>query len=214
VADGERGQLIRIWRTPFSTNVERISLALGHKGLEAETIDVDQEDRSEVVRVSGQELVPVADFDGEIVADSPAILRRLEELYPDPPLWPAEPSHRAGVDIFIDWFNRVWKLAPNAIAAELERAEPDEARIEELSAELRYGLGLFEGLLSGSNYLLGPSFTAGDCVAFPFLKYAAMREPDDDELFHRVLEDYQPLGEDHPNLTAWIARVDGHPRAF
>lgn len=205
--------MIRVWQIPFSTNVERVSLALGHKGLSAETIDVDPEDRSELVRVSGQELVPVAEIEGQIVADSPAILRRLDELYPEAPLWPAEPCHRARVDIFIDWFNRVWKLAPNAIADELEIASPDEPRIQELAAEMRQGLGLFEGLLSGSDYLLGDSLTAGDCVAFPFLKYAAVRDPADDELFHRVLEDYQPL-DGHPKLAAWIARVDSHPRAF
>ena len=61
----------------------------------------------------------MAEIEGEIVADSPAILRRLEEL-PRSAAVAGGASHRVGVDIFIDWFNRVWKLAPNAIAAELE----------------------------------------------------------------------------------------------
>ena len=205
---------IRVWLIPFSTNVERVSLALAYKGLEAEAVPVDPGDRSEVLRVSGQELVPVAELGGEIVADSPAILRRLEELHPEPPLWPSEPSHRAGVDIFIDWFNRVWKVAPNAIAAELEGGSPDAERISELAAEMSHALELFEDLLAGSEFLLGDTLTAGDCVAFPFLKYAAIRDPADDELFHRVLEDYQQLGESHPNLRAWIERVDALPRAL
>jgi hypothetical protein len=29
---------VRIWRIPFSTNVERVALALGHKGLTAEWV--------------------------------------------------------------------------------------------------------------------------------------------------------------------------------
>jgi glutathione S-transferase len=33
--------MLRIYRIPYSTNVERVALALGHKGLEAEWIDVD-----------------------------------------------------------------------------------------------------------------------------------------------------------------------------
>lgn len=206
--------MIRVWLIPFSTNVERVSLALGHKGLDAEVVEVDPADRSDVERVSGQDLVPVAEIDGEVVADSTAILRRLEQLHPRPPLWPEQPSWRAGTDVFIEWFNRVWKVAPNGIAAELERDEPEGARIDELAAELRGGLRLFEALLDGSDYLLGPALSAADCVAFPFLKYAAMRDPADDELFHRVLEDYQPLGDAHPNLRAWIERVNAHPRAF
>jgi glutathione S-transferase len=73
---------------------------------------------------------------------------------------------------------------------------------------------LFESLLDGRPYLFGDTLSAADCVAFPFLKYAAIRDPADDELFHRVLEDYQPLGDAHPQLAAWIERVNGHPRAF
>ena len=33
--------MIRVWRIPFSTNVERVALALGHKGLDVEWIEVD-----------------------------------------------------------------------------------------------------------------------------------------------------------------------------
>ena len=206
--------MIRVWLIPFSTNVERVSLALGHKGLEAEPVDVSPENRGEVQRVSGQDLVPVADLDGEIVADSTAILRRLEDLHPDPPLWPGDRSARAETDIFIEWFNRVWKLPPNEIASEIERGAPDQFTLDRCAGEMEEALGRFESLLDRRDYLLGDSFSAADCVAFPFLKYAALRDPADDELFHRVLEDYQRLGDDHPNLTAWIERVNAHPRAF
>ena len=206
--------MIRVWLIPFSTNVERVSLALAHKGLEAEPIEVSPDDRSEVGRVSGQDLVPVADLDGEIGADSTAILRRLEELHPDPPLWPAAAAARAETDVFIDWFDRVWKGPPNEIAAEIERGSPDQFALDRSAGQLEAALTLFESLLDGRPYLLGDSLSAADCVAFPFLKYAAMREPEDDELFHRVLDQYQPLGDDHPNLSAWIERVNGHPRAF
>ena len=206
--------MIRVWVIPFSTNVERVSLALGHKGVAAEPVVVDPVDRSEVVRVSGQELVPVADFDGEVVADSPAILRRLEELHPDPPLWPAAPSRRAELDVFIDWFNRVWKVAPNAIAEMLEGDAADQFAIDAHAAEMAASLRAFEALLDGRRYLLGDALSAADCIAFPFLKYAATRDPADDELFHRVLDEYQQLDDAHPNLTAWIERVDAHPRAL
>ena len=206
--------MIRVWLIPFSTNVERVSLALAHKGLEAEPVEVSPDDRGEVGRVSGQDLVPVVDFDGEIVADSPAILRRLEELHPDPPLWPAEASGRAEMDIFIDWFNDVWKGPPNQIAAEIERGSPDQFVLDRCSGQLEAALVRFEALLDGRSYMLGDSLSAADCIAFPFLKYAAMRDPEDDELFHRVLEQYQPLGDEHPNVSAWIERVNGHPRAF
>ena len=202
---------LRIWRIPFSTNVERVALALGHKGIAVEWIDVDPADRSEVERVSGQPLVPVLDDGGTIISDSPAILEHLERRFPDPPLYPRDPPRRAEARIFVDWFNRVWKRPPNLIAAELEKPEPDRAEIERLGARMGEALDLFEDLLDGRDYLLG-EFGIADCVAFPFLKYARGLPPGDDELFHQMLLEHQPL-EGHPRVTAWLERVDAHPRA-
>jgi glutathione S-transferase len=206
--------VIRVWTTPFSTNAERVALAVAKKGVAAEPVEVAADNRGDVMRVSGQQLVPVADFEGEIVADSPAILRRLEELHPDPPLWPPPGPRRAELDIFIDWFNRVWKVAPNAIAEAIEGGASDQFAIDAHAAEMSAALVAFEALLDGRAYLFGEELSAADCIAFPFLKYAAVRDPADDELFHRVLEEYQPLGDDHPNLRAWIERVNALPRAF
>ena len=51
-------------------------------------------------------------------------------------------------------------------------------------------------------------------TAFPFLKYAVLGlPPGDDELFHRVLVEHQPLGDGHPRLEDWVRRVDTRPRA-
>jgi len=204
---------LRVYRIPYSTNVERVALAAGHKGLEVEWVDVDPADRSPVEAVSGQSLVPVLVDGDEVVADSPAIVALLEERFPEPPLYPADGPRRAEVEIFVDWFNRVWKRPPNAIADELERPEPDVALVAELSAEMRAALDRFEMLLAGRDYLFG-EFGAADCIAFPFLKYAVFGLPaDDHELFHRVLVDHMPLGDRYPRLTAWVKRVDEHPRA-
>jgi glutathione S-transferase len=205
--------VIRLYRAEWSTNCERVGLALAHKGLEIESVLIDYADRSPVEEVSGQGLVPVIEDEGRVVNDSRAILAYLEESYPDPPLFPADPARRAEVEVFGDWFERVYKAAPNAIEAELERDDPDRAAIERWSAEMRERLDLFERLLEGRDYLFG-EFGAADCLAYPFLKYAAGRDPADDELFHRILEEHQPLGDDHPRLAAWIARVAERPRAY
>lgn len=189
-----------------------MTLALAHKGLEAEAVEVDPRNRSVVREVSGQDLVPVVELDGPIVAESTAILRRLEELQPEPRLFPAEAARRAELDVFLDWFNRVWKRPPNEIEAELARPEPDDRRIRRLGAEMAGSLELFEGLLDGRDHLFGP-FSAADCAAFPFLKYALLEvEPGDDEPFHTILVDNLPLA-GRSRVEAWIRRVDERPRA-
>jgi glutathione S-transferase len=205
--------MLRLFRAPFSTNVERVALALAHKGLEAEPVVISYADRSPVVEVSGQGLVPVLVDDDVVVPDSVAILRYLEEKWPDPPLFPRDPARRAELDVFLDWFNEVWKVAPNAIEAELERDDPDHARVKELGARMHDSLDLFERLLDGRDHLFGDDLSAADCAAFPFLKYAKLRDPEDDELFHRILEDNLQLDGGYPRVSAWVDRVNERPRA-
>jgi glutathione S-transferase len=205
--------VIRLFRAPFSTNVERVALALAHKGLDVESVVIDYADRSPVVEVSGQPLVPVIVDDGRVVADSTTILRYLEETRPDPPLFPRDRARRAEMDVFLEWFNEVWKAPPNAIEAELEKPEPDRERIAALSARMGAWLDVFEAMLDGRDYLFG-EFSAADCAAFPFLKYARFRDPADDELFHLILEKHQRLDGAHPRLAAWIDRVNERRRAY
>jgi glutathione S-transferase len=196
--------MIRVWRVPFSTNVERVSLARAHKGLDAEWVEVQYDDRTEIRRVSGQELVPVLEHDGRVIADSPVILRYLDELQPDPPLWPREPARRAEVDVFVDWFNRLWKRPPNLIADGKGDAAKYGPRITE-------SLDLFESLLDGRDFLFGDELGVADVIAYPFLKYAVIWEDGDEHEFHRILQHWLPI-DGHPRVEAWIHRVNALPR--
>lgn len=197
--------LIRCFRIPFSTNVERVALAAGHKGVPIEWIDVDPEQRSPVEEVSGQSLVPVLVAGDEVLPDSPRILDWLEERFPEPPLVPSDPARRAEVRIFADWFNRVWKTFPNGINDGV-----GDAAIH--ASEMRRAVGLFEALLDGRDFLFG-AFGLADVTAFPFLKYASLGlPPGDEDPFHTVLVDHMPLETDSP-LHAWVARIDALPRS-
>lgn len=205
-------RVLRVYRIPFSTNVERVSLALAHKGLDVEWEDVDPADRGPVERLSGQPLVPVLVHDERVLADSTVILHYLEELQPEPPLFPRDDARRAELEVFLDWFNRVWKRPPNEIEAERATAEPDGERIDALGRELTGSLQLFEAMLAGRDYLFG-EFSAADCAAFPFLKYGLIVDEADTEEFHLILREYLALDGRYPRLEAWIGRVDAHPRA-
>jgi glutathione S-transferase len=203
--------MLRLYRFPYSTNVERVALALAHKGLEVESVSIDPADRAPLRAVSGQDLVPVL-VDGEtIVTDSTRILHHLEERFPDPPLFPADPARAAEVEIFLDWFNRAWKREPNLITDAIERGEGDSADVARWAGRMQRRLDLFEGLLADRDHLFG-AFGAADCIAWPFLRYAVAIDPDDDELFHRVLNERLDLGDGHPRLRAWIERVGERPQ--
>jgi glutathione S-transferase len=205
----QRWRVLRVHRIPHSTNVERVALALGHKGLDVEWVDHDPADRTAIRTLSGQDLVPVMELDGEVVTDSSRIVERIERYAPDPPLYPRDPAQLATVDVFIQWFDEVWKRPPNEIEAELGRSEPDRARIAALAARMAGWQLVFERLLSDRDYLFGP-FGAADVCAFPFLRYATGRPPGDDEPFHIVLEENLGL-EGSPRLRDWIDRMAQRP---
>jgi glutathione S-transferase len=201
--------VIRVHRIPFSTNVERVALACGHKRIVVNWVDHDPSDRSAIVALSGQELVPVLEGADEIIADSPAILEWLEARFPDPPLFPREPARGVEVRLAIDWFNRVWKGPPNELAAGVGRPRADVLR-----RVITGRLGWFEDLLDGRDHLAGDELGALDCTVFPFLKYPVLGLPEgDDEPFHRVLVDTMDLRDGFPRLRAWVYRVDARPRA-
>ena len=201
---------MRVHRIPFSTNVERVALACAHKGIAVDWVDHDASDRSAIRALSGQDLVPVAETPDGVLHDSPVILEWLERAHPDPPLLPADPARRAEVRCFVDWFNLVWKRAPNALAAD----PPPGAAIARMHAATMSGhLDRFEELLTGRRYLLGDALTLADVTAFPFLKYPVLGRADDDaDPFHAVLVDAMPV-HDRPSLRAWVARMDALPRA-
>ena len=137
------------------------------------------------------------------------IVAYVDELVPQPPLYPREDARYAEMMIFIEWFDRVWKVAPNQIAAELQAENPDHMLIIALGREMRLALDGFEALLSGRKFLMGSELSAADCAVFPFVKYALHRDPVDGEPYHRMLDDYQELdGDDHMRLRSWIERID------
>ncbi len=195
---------MRLWQIPYSTNVERVALALAHKGLEAEPVVVDPDDRGPIRELTGQDHVPVLEHDGEVIWDSPRILAHLESAFPQAPLLPEDRARRQEILVFCDWFNRVWKLAPNAL---VDGFEPD------LAAELRGSLDRFEDLLDGRDFLFGSEMTLADVTAFPFLKYGWVHDPDDDEPFHQVLAEHLALDPKHAVLRIWVERMDAFPRA-
>lgn len=201
--------MLRCHRIPLSTNVERVSLAAGLKGVAIDWVDHDPADRSALRALSGQDLVPVLETgDGTVLHDSPQILLWLEERHPDPPLLPADPGDRAEVLAFCDWFNHVWKRPPNAIDAHRRAGRPDDARTAAWGAQLRAAQGWFDALLQDRAFLFGDAPSLADVTAYPFLKFTTA--PEDDDLFHGVLCEHLP-GE-YPSLEAWLDRCSALPR--
>jgi maleylpyruvate isomerase len=201
---------MRLHGIPHSTNVHRVRLALGLKGLRAELVDHPVEDRSAIRALSDQDLVPVLETgDGRILTDSMPIVAWIDATWPDagPRLYPDGTTE---IPAFVAFFNHVWKLPPNAIDAEQQSAAPDRDRIAALAQQLRGWQHGFEALLADRPFLMSADApTAADVCAYPFLRFTTSSDPEDDDLFHGVLLTHLPGA--FPNLAAWIDRMAAFP---
>src|SRR5271169_6231573 len=80
-------KLYQFLGSPFCAKVRKL---LAFKGVEFEVVEIDYLERKELLVASGQIMVPAVTFDNsETVVDSARIALRLEELYPEPTIFPA-----------------------------------------------------------------------------------------------------------------------------
>lgn len=79
---------------------ERVRIVLNLKGIGYEYVAIESP-RSETYRaINPQGLMPALEIDGRFVAQSTAIVELLEELFPDPSVYPEDPVARARVRAF------------------------------------------------------------------------------------------------------------------
>jgi len=87
--------------SPFCDKVRRI---LRLKGVPFEIREVSAlRSALDVRRINRMGKLPVLEVDGEFIADSSEIARFLDERFPDPALWPADPRERAQCHVLEDW---------------------------------------------------------------------------------------------------------------
>src|SRR3954453_8716271 len=116
--------------------------------MEYETVEVDLDDRPAwIYEKNPLGRVPVLEEDTFVLAESAVIDEYLDERYPDPPLWPADPGERALGRLLVFRFD---ELSRPYYA--LRRGE--EGARERLDAVL----GTLDALLQERPFLSGPEF--------------------------------------------------------
>ena len=106
---------MRLHAIPYSTNVARVTIALGLKGRVPDVVvQYAPDDRTALIALSGQPLVPVLETDdGQVLIDSMPIVAWIDRTWRQPhPLYPADPVQRREVEGFITFFLPVPALRP------------------------------------------------------------------------------------------------------
>jgi len=107
---------MRLFQIPFSHNCVKVRHVLDLKGIPYETTNINPLWRPDVMRASGQFLVPALVDDGRAIAGSTQILLHLEERHPEPPLLPADPRERAECLLLMDWADETFMALARRIA--------------------------------------------------------------------------------------------------
>ena len=135
-------KLYQFATSPFCAKVRKI---LDFKGLDYRVVEVDYLERKELMIASNQLMVPALTLEtGETIVDSDRIAARLDELYPDPTIFPPawRGVHLALACYFDGAFEDVMFRAalPDEIAHYARRGRDREA-LYRLIRERKYGAG-------------------------------------------------------------------------
>jgi len=165
----------------------RVRIALAEKGIEYETVEVDLDDRPAwIYEKNPLGRVPVLEEDTFVLAESAVIDEYLDERYPEPTLWPADPAARALGRMLVFRFD---ELSRPYYA--LRRGE-DDAR-ERLDAVLT----TLDAALQEQRFLSGLEFGLADIAYIPWILRARDRMDVDLERF--------------PALSEWVGRLAERP---
>jgi glutathione S-transferase len=173
-------------RCPYAA---RARIVLAEKGLDYEPVEIDLGDRPAwLYEKNPLGKVPVFEEEGGLVLpESEVIGEYLEERYPEPPLWPADPAERALGRL---WLERFDDRLGDAYYA-LRRAE------DGAEAELQQRLAALDAALEAQPYLSGREYGLADIGYVPWLLRA--RERFDVEL--------DPFA----RLADWLERLCARP---
>lgn len=118
---------ITLYGTPPSHPSHTVRLMLEHKGLEFRTVWLLPGLWPALLRTRGFRggTVPAIKIDGRRLQSSREISRALEELQPDPPLFPADPGRRAAVEEAERWGDEVLQNVPRRIIRWLAVHRPE-----------------------------------------------------------------------------------------
>jgi glutathione S-transferase len=206
---------LKLYQSNGSPNSRRVRIFLAEKGVCMPMIPVDlgaKEQFSDAyATINPRRVVPTLVLgDGTAIGEVPAIMRFIEEAYPDTPLFGRTPTERALVTMWerqmeLEGFaptmeavrNRAAGLAGRAIAGP-HPYEQIPALVERGKLRVQNFYADLEKRLSQAAYVAGDAFSAADITAVVTVDFAT-----------GALE--LPIPTDNTATRAWYDKVAGRP---
>ncbi len=190
-------------------NPRRVRIFAAEKGIELPSQEVSiiqrEQKAPEYLAKNPRGQTPILELDdGTVIAESVAIMRYLEALHPEPPMFGTTPKEIAAIEM---WSRRVEMILMPAVGAVWVHTHAFTAALPGRNAEwgeanrprVADAFRFFDESLKDFEYLAGPDFSVADILLLTtadFAGFVGCGMPDDCE-----------------NLRGWHERVSARPSA-
>jgi glutathione S-transferase len=199
---------LRLWTFRTSPMAGKARAAFAEKGLEVELMEVHPARRPARLReLNPLNRVPVLEVDGHAIRESAVILEWLEDVHPEPAMWPDDPARRAEARAWARYIDDSllsnFFLAMRKLAFGRDEGDPEDI-VERMHARVPRQWPRLEAALSASGgpWLMGESFTYADLTAMPL----AVRLPE-------WAPQLAPDPHEFPLVAAWLQALRERPSA-
>ena len=202
---------MKLYQSSASPNSRRVRIFLAEKGISMPLVPVDlgaKEQFSEAyAAINPRRVVPALVLDdGTAIGEVPVILRYLEEVFLEPPLFGATPQARARAAMWerrveLDGFAAVMEAVRNAVPGLKSRAiagphdyEQIPALVERSRQRVRNFYSDFDARLTDVPFIAGEEFSVADITAVVTVDFAAKAAG-------------LPIPDEHRALKRWYDKV-------
>lgn len=198
--------MLKLCGFSISNYYNKVKLALLEKGVPFEEEHVSPAQTEEVLRDSPMGKIPFLRTDRGVLSESQALIEYIEDVFPEPPLYPGHPYERARNRELIQHIELHVELPARRLYAEAffggSVSAETKAEVEKL---LRKGLRSLAQLGRFSPYIAGESFTYADCAAWAHLPVVSQAA--------RVICGHDIVEELLPATKAYVKFIGERPHA-
>jgi glutathione S-transferase len=202
---------MKLYQSNASPNSRRVRIYMAEKGISMPVVPVDlgakEQFSSAYAAINPRRVVPTLVLeDGTAIGEVPAILRYLEEVYPEPPLLGATPMTKALVTMWerrveMEGFASAVEAVRNAVPSPKNRAiagphdyEQIPAVVERSRQRLRNFYADFNARLADVPFVAGDGFSVADITAVVTVDFATKSAG-------------IPMADEHTALRRWYDSV-------
>lgn len=211
--------MLRLYHSPLSPFCRKVRLCLAEKRVDVELIEEKYWEKSaEFLRRNPAGKVPILSIEGKTFTESTAICEYLEDLYPEPALFPNGADEKYETRRLVAWFDDKFhqevtsKLLYERVIKKVSgQGFPVSKNVKEGARNIKFHISYMEWLLERRRWLAGEHMSIADFAAaahFSALDYIS----DVDWTRSNVVKDWYAKIKSRPAFRRILAdQISGFP---